>query len=126
MLAAHARRDLPAYYRLNRQVHALVNRCARNPVLTEAYDSVNLRIQPLRFRSNFNRDKWDAAVAEHERIVDALAARDAPGLRRLLETHLRHKRDAVLEALGAEPPAAGVERGPGPGARAAHADGAPA
>jgi len=105
MLAAHARRDLPAYYRLNRQVHGLINRCARNPVLSETYDSVNLRIQNLRFRSNFNRRKWDVAVAEHQKIVDALAAGDAAGLRRLLEDHLRYKRDAVLEELRAGPEA---------------------
>jgi DNA-binding GntR family transcriptional regulator len=110
MLAAHARRDLSAYYRLNREVHALINRCARNPVLTETYESVNLRIQNLRFRSNFNRDKWDAAVAEHGEIVEALARRDAAALRRLLERHLRSKLDAVLEEL----------RGP----RAAAAEGA--
>jgi len=101
MLAAHARRDLSAYYRLNREVHALINRCARNPVLTETYESVNLRIQNLRFRSNFNRDKWDAAVAEHGEIVEALARRDAAALRRLLERHLRSKLDAVLEELRA-------------------------
>ena len=106
MLAAHARRDLSAYYRLNREVHALINRCARNPVLTETYQSVNLRIQNLRFRSNFNRDKWDAAVAEHGEIVDALSRRDAPALRRLLERHLRNKLAAVLEALRAPQPAA--------------------
>jgi len=110
MLAAHARRDLSAYYRLNREVHALINRCARNPVLTETYESVNLRIQNLRFRSNFNRDKWDAAVAEHGEIVEALARRDAAALRRLLERHLSSKLDAVLEEL----------RGP----RAAAAEGA--
>jgi len=110
MLAAHARRDLSAYYRLNREVHALINRCARNPVLTETYESVNLRIQNLRFRSNFNRDKWDAAVAEHGEIVEALARRDAVALRRLLERHLSSKLDAVLEEL----------RGP----RAAAAEGA--
>lgn len=101
MLAAHARRDLPAYYRLNRSVHQRINRCARNPVLAETYDSVNLRIQNLRFRSNFNRDKWDAAVADHAAMVDALARGDGPGLRAILERHLRHKRDAVLGELGA-------------------------
>ncbi|MCO5107687.1 MAG: GntR family transcriptional regulator [Burkholderiaceae bacterium] len=97
MLAAHARRDLPAYYALNRQIHRAINRCARNAVLTETYDSINTRIQNLRFRSNFNRDKWDAAVREHQRMLEALDARDGAGLRRLLEDHLRHKRDAVLE-----------------------------
>jgi len=110
MLAAHARRDLPAYYRLNRGIHELLNRCARNPALAEAYASVNTRLQALRFRSNFNRDKWDAALAEHEALMAALARRDAPAARALLERHLLHKRDAVLEALGAAAPAARTAR----------------
>lgn len=103
MLAAHARRDLPLYYRLNRGIHEAINRCARNPELTETYDSVNLRIQNLRFRSNFNQEKWEAAVREHGAMIDALAAGDARALRAVLEQHLRHKRDAVLEELRAAP-----------------------
>ncbi len=103
MLAAHARRDLPLYYRLNRGIHEAINRCARNPELTETYDSVNLRIQNLRFRSNFNQEKWQAAVREHGAMIDALAAGDAAALRSVLERHLRHKRDAVLEELRAAP-----------------------
>jgi DNA-binding GntR family transcriptional regulator len=101
MLAAHARHDLPAYYRLNRGIHEAINRCARNPVLAETYDSVNLRIQNLRFRSNFNQAKWDAAVAEHGVMVEALARGDAVALRAVLEQHLRNKRDAVLDELRA-------------------------
>ena len=97
MLAAHARRDLPAYYALNRAIHCAINRCARNAVLAETFDSVNTRIQNLRFRSNFNRERWDAAVREHQQMLEALDAGDGPALRALLEAHLRHKRDAVLE-----------------------------
>lgn len=104
MLAAHARRDLPAYYRLNRAIHQTMSRCTRNPMLAETYDSTNLRIQNLRFRSNFKREKWDAAVREHEQMVSALSARDGARLRALLEEHLRHKRDAVLEELAAQRP----------------------
>ena len=96
MLAAHARRDLPAYYDRNRRIHLAISRCARNAALAETYHSVNTRIQNLRFRSNFDHDRWDQAVREHEAMVEALAARDGAGLRRLLELHLRHKRDAVL------------------------------
>lgn len=108
MLAAHARRDLPLYYRLNRGIHEAINRCARNPELAEAYDSVNLRIQNLRFRSNFNSEKWDVAVREHGAMIDALAAADGRALREVLEQHLRHKRDAVLEELRAAQSAAGA------------------
>jgi DNA-binding GntR family transcriptional regulator len=100
MLTAHAAGDLPAYYRLNRAIHAAINACARNPMLTQTYDSVNLRIQHLRFRSNFNRAKWDAAVADHERMLEVLARRDASAMRALLEAHLRAKLEAVLEGVG--------------------------
>jgi DNA-binding GntR family transcriptional regulator len=110
MLAAHSRGDLPGYYRLNRAIHAAINACARNPMLTQTYDSVNLRIQNLRFRSNFKRAKWDAAVREHQRMLEALEARDAPALRALLEAHLRAKRDAVLEQFAPLPDTAGDAR----------------
>lgn len=102
MLAAHARHDLPAYYALNRRIHVALSRCARNDMLVETYDSLNTRIQNLRFRSNFNRDKWDQAVREHEQMLAALAARDGVALRSLLETHLRNKCTAVLEQWPAE------------------------
>lgn len=104
MLAAHARGDLPVYYRLNRAIHDAINRCARNPMLADSYDSVNLRIQNLRFRSNFKPEKWAAAVAEHQAMIEALVARDAPGLRQLLELHLRHKFQAVLDSLSHQDP----------------------
>ena len=105
MLAAHTRRDLPTYYRLNASIHDHINAAARNPVLTRTYRTVNARLQALRFRSNFDEGKWARAVREHERMVELLAARDGAGLRRLLVTHLEHKRDAVLEQLTAAPAA---------------------
>jgi DNA-binding GntR family transcriptional regulator len=70
-------------------------------VLTQTWRNVNARLQALRFRSNFDDAKWQRAVQEHERMVELLAARDAEGLRRLLVTHLHHKRDAVLELMRA-------------------------
>ena len=69
-------------------------------MLTQVYTTLNLRIQNLRFRSNFDRDKWDAAAHEHAEMVDALEARDGPRLAALLRDHLTRKGDAVLEALG--------------------------
>ena len=101
MLAAFTRRDLSTYYRLNAQIHTLINAAARNPVLTHTWRTVNARLQALRFRSNFDEAKWARAVDEHERMVALLAARDADGLHRLLVQHLDHKRDAVLELMHA-------------------------
>lgn len=103
MLAAHARRDLPGYYDLNRRIHLAISRCARNSMLSETYDSVNTRIQNLRFRSNFNQDKWNQAVREHQQMLQALEEGDGSALRALLEAHLRNKRDAVLEQWPTNP-----------------------
>ena len=99
MRAAHTRADLPAYYRINARIHNLINAAARNTVLSQTYLTVNARLQALRFRSNFDPLKWQRAVDEHDRMVEALAARDAAGLRALLVQHLEHKRDAVLELM---------------------------
>ena len=101
MLAAYTRRDLSTYYRLNAQIHDLINAAARNPVLTRTYRQVNARLQALRFRSNFDERKWQRAVAEHDAMVERLAARDAAGMRALMRQHLEHKRDAVLEQMSA-------------------------
>ena len=99
MLAAHTRHDLPTYYRLNAMIHNQINAAARNPVLTQTYRTINARLQALRFRSNFDDAKWRRAVKEHKLMIDALAARDAAGLRAVLVQHLEHKRDAVLELM---------------------------
>lgn len=109
MLAAHTRRDLPTYYRLNATIHQQINAAARNPALTRTYLNVNARLQALRFRSNLDEGKWARAVQEHERMIELLSARDGTRLRRLLVTHLEHKRDAVL-ALMESAPAAPAEK----------------
>ena len=99
MLAAFTRRDLPTYYRLNALIHAHINAAAANRVLTQTWTNVNARLQALRFRSNLNETKWQRAMAEHDRMIELLGARDAAGLRTLMVTHLLHKRDAVIEQM---------------------------
>ncbi len=110
MMACFARRDLSGYYRINARIHTAINDAARNPVLASTYRSINARVQSLRFRTNQNEAKWKHAVAEHERMIEALAARDAAALRSVLVEHLLRKRDTVLELLRAgqiyPPPAA--------------------
>lgn len=96
MLAAHARRDLPAYYPLNHTIHDRINAAARNAVLTATYLQINARIQNIRFRSNFDQDKWNLAVKEHCEMLEALEKRDGDTLQAVLQRHLFHKLDSVL------------------------------
>jgi len=97
MLAAYTRRDLPRYYALNAQIHACINAAAKNPVLARTYAQLNARLQALRFRSNQDGQKWQRAVNEHERMIDALTRRDGAAMRAVLVEHLNNKLDAVLE-----------------------------
>ena len=106
MLAAWTRRDLSTYYRLNALIHGAINAAAHNPVLGATYRQVNARLQALRFRSNQDEEKWNRAVEEHNRMIDALTRRDAVAMRAVLIDHLNHKRDVVLEQLRAQPSSA--------------------
>jgi DNA-binding GntR family transcriptional regulator len=96
---AHARHDLPTYYRVNRAIHDRINALAGNPILTQTFRTLNTRLHALRFRSNLVRGKWDKAVAEHRQMLEALHARDGKRLRDLLIGHLHAKRQAVLETM---------------------------
>jgi len=102
MMAAFTRRDISNYYRLNAAIHSAINAAAKNPVLTATYNHVNARLQALRFRSNLDDVKWGRAAKEHEKMVEALAARDAAAMREVLLVHLQEKRDVVLEQLRSE------------------------
>ncbi|HWI79575.1 MAG TPA: GntR family transcriptional regulator [Ramlibacter sp.] len=99
MMGAYTRADLSNYYRINSMIHTAINAAAKNPVLTSTYKQVNARLQALRFRSNQNGEKWKRAVKEHEKMVEALSARDGAALRALLQQHLYNKRDAVINQL---------------------------
>jgi DNA-binding GntR family transcriptional regulator len=99
MLACRAQNDLPGYYSRNQEIHDRINEAARNSALRQTYQSVNRRLQAMRFRSNHKSDKWDRAVHDHEDMIKALEARDGKRLSALLRQHLLDKRDAVLQIL---------------------------
>ncbi len=99
MLGSFARRDLSNYYRLNSAIHAAINRAAGNPVLTRTYNSINARVQSLRFKTNLNETKWKQAVQEHELMIQALAKHDGAAMGKIMVQHLVNKRNAILEQL---------------------------
>jgi DNA-binding GntR family transcriptional regulator len=99
MLAAHARRDLPTYFRRNQAIHEAILNAARNPVLATTYHGLAGRIRRARYIANMSLERWNEAVAEHDAILAALAARDGERLSTLLGEHLDHKRQALDLAL---------------------------
>lgn len=99
MLAMHARGDLAGYFRFNQQIHLSLVEASGNPVLANTYRQLNANVRRARYMANLSKERWDAAVHEHEEILSALAARDVPTLKRLLQDHLANKLASVLTGL---------------------------
>jgi DNA-binding GntR family transcriptional regulator len=97
MLACKAKNDLPGYYSRNQAIHSKIIEASRNSVLTQTYWSLNRKLQALRFRSNFDLDKWDRAAHDHDEMIKALEARDGKRLAEILRQHLLEKRDTLLK-----------------------------
>ena len=88
MLAAFARKDRLAYFKLNQRIHKGIIALSRNASLIETHDQINARVYRARYRSNKRNRLWPQAVREHEDIIGALEARDGDQLEKLLRTHL--------------------------------------
>jgi len=101
MMAHHARGDLPAYFKANQAIHEGIIGAARNAVLSTTYSMLAGRIRRARYRANLSPERWDEAVAEHERILETLVKRDGTTLAWLLRQHLRNKCEVVKAALAA-------------------------
>lgn len=100
MLVHHARGELAEYFRYNQQIHLRLVECAGNATLTNTYRALNSHVRRARYMANLSRERWDHAVEEHQKILDALVRRDSALLPALLRSHLSNKMLVVLEALG--------------------------
>jgi len=99
MLAYHARGDLAGYFKFNQAIHLKLVKYSGNAVLYNIYRQQNGNVRRARYMANLSKERWDAAVREHDEILAALGARDVGRIKRLLSDHLAHKLDSVLSAL---------------------------
>jgi DNA-binding GntR family transcriptional regulator len=106
MLAYHARGDLAGYFKFNQAIHLKIVKYSGNTTLYNVYRQMNGNVRRARYMANLSRERWDAAVREHDEILAALAARDVKKIRALLSDHLAHKLASVLAALPVQDKAA--------------------
>ena len=101
MLAYHARGDLAGYFKFNQAIHLKIVKYSGNAMLHNIYRQMNGNVRRARYMANLSKERWDAAVREHDEILAALAARDIKRIKALLSDHLAHKLASVLAALPA-------------------------
>ena len=101
MLAYHARNDLAGYFKFNQAIHLKLVKYSGNAVLYNVYRQMNGNVRRARYMANLSKERWDAAVREHDEILAALGARDIERIKVLLSDHLARKLASVLAALPA-------------------------
>jgi DNA-binding GntR family transcriptional regulator len=101
MRAYHARGDLAGYFKFNQAIHLKIVKYSGNAVLYNIYRQMNGNVRRARYMANLSKERWEAAVREHDDILAALAARDVKRIKALLSDHLAHKLASVLAALPA-------------------------
>lgn len=99
MVAHHARGELADYFRLNQRIHLRIVESSGNAALNATYRQLNAHVRRARYMANLSAERWDRALAEHEDILAALVARDAPRLKALLADHLGNKMISVIASL---------------------------
>ena len=92
MLEGFRREDIKAYFAASMGTHIAISHAAHNPTLTATYERLNLQVQALRYKSNLDREEWVSGVADHERFVSALLARDADAAEAAVRAHLVGKK----------------------------------
>lgn len=95
--AAH---DADGYYRANHVFHTRVQEVAHNGWLSRATDQLRGFMRMLRGRQLAQPGRFEASIAEHRELLDALCARDAERAQRLMHDHLMAQL-AALKALRA-------------------------
>jgi DNA-binding GntR family transcriptional regulator len=95
----HRAGDLRGYFEINKLIHEIILGAARNPVLTQLYGQVALKVRRARFTANMSAERWAEAIAEHEEILQALKGRQAKKLSTILRSHLDHKFETVRASL---------------------------
>jgi DNA-binding GntR family transcriptional regulator len=101
MIAYHARGDLAGYFKFNQAIHFKLVKYSGNAMLYNVYRQLNGNVRRARYMANLSKERWDAAVREHEEILAALGARDVKRIKALLSEHLAHKLSSVLGELEA-------------------------
>jgi DNA-binding GntR family transcriptional regulator len=102
---AHDSRKADEYFALNVEFHDLLARAARNNALLAQYRGIVNQLDLYRRATiAHSADHIPQSTAEHEAIVDAVAARDEQRAQALLVEHVLVSRARLHAALGAPAP----------------------
>jgi DNA-binding GntR family transcriptional regulator len=87
------------YYKLNQAIHSAIAALSDNEFLSATHESIQSRLKRIRFIGNEQPEKWSGAVAEHEEMIEALEARAAAKLEKVIRRHLERTWERVEDSV---------------------------
>jgi DNA-binding GntR family transcriptional regulator len=99
MMDMYEKRDRLPYFKLNQAIHSAILRLTKNEALVSVHGVLQARLKRIRYIGNEGPEKWAGAVADHEEIIMALAARDPERLSTILTAHMEKTWERVRNAV---------------------------
>ena len=96
----HEAGDLPAYFDLNRQIHDLVVKAAKNPDLARVRTGLAFHVERARFLSVATEEHRERSMHDHDRMTAALRARDAAAAHDVWRAHLERAGNETCRLVG--------------------------
>jgi DNA-binding GntR family transcriptional regulator len=87
MARHHAAGERPPYFKLNQEIHLAIVAASNNRILQSIHASLMTRARRARYAGLSSRRRWVEAMAEHERLMVALAAPDARRAGEIMHHH---------------------------------------
>jgi len=100
MADAYERHDHLEYFELNRNIHEAIIGASRNATLQGIYVNLSGRVQRARYAAHKTPEQWQAAMADHERMMELLRARRGAEMARLLRDHVLSKKAVIVATFG--------------------------
>ncbi len=99
MMDMYEKRDRLPYFKLNQAIHSAILRLTKNEALVSVHGVLQARLKRIRYIGNEGPEKWAGAVADHEEIIMALAARDPERLSTILTAHMEKTWERVRNSV---------------------------
>jgi DNA-binding GntR family transcriptional regulator len=99
MIEFYAASDRLRYFKLNQQIHSRLIALAGNDSLFLVHDILQTRMKRIRFIGDRTEETWAAAVADHEKMMVALKARDGQRLSAAMVDHIMGSWERIESAI---------------------------
>jgi DNA-binding GntR family transcriptional regulator len=87
------------YFALNHQIHIFIVTAAKNATLAATHAGLMVRARWGRYTALASNERWSEAMAEHEALMEALAARDATRAGEIMFQHDRRTGETTRAIL---------------------------